>query len=212
MNLSIEFTKAEIKSAFDWQLIQEVNVLNEQNEVIAKAEIELLTLNKHRDAAKSYNLLEAEDEATDWELPLNLYFKGQNLSPKVCEQLQIKADVKKAKTHLMIEAISVLPTVRKQGIAKFLLQEICKHYHKAQSITVCSMPMNLFVDADECEVQANKDFYQQLDLTNDNMTRAQLQEFFSRCDFIEYKVDEALLHEPLAFDLYISTPDKIMSV
>ena len=69
-----------------------------------------------------------------------------------------------------------------------------------------------FVDAQECEVQANRDFYQQLDLNNESMTRTQLHEFFSHCGFIEYKVDEALLHEPLAFDLFISTPEKILAI
>ncbi|MCO4798443.1 MAG: GNAT family N-acetyltransferase [Colwelliaceae bacterium] len=209
MPLTIEFNKPEIKGSFDWQLIQQVNVLNEDKVLIAKAEIELITLNKHRDALKSYALIEGEDESTDWELPLNLYFKGQNLSQNVCSSLNITADVKKAKTHIMIEAISVLPTYRNQGVAKFLLQELAKNYSKVQSITVLTMPLKLFVDAEECEEQADKDYYQQLELQTDTTERAQLRDFFNHNNFIEYKVDEALLNEPLSFDIFITTPAKL---
>jgi len=212
MNLTIEFKSPEVKSAFDWQLLQEINVKNEQGEVIAKAEIELITLNKHRGANKSYALIEAEDESTDWELPLNLYFKGQNISHDLCKQLEIIADVKKAQTHMLIEAISVKPEFRNQGVAKYLLQEISKQYSKIQSITLMSMPLSLFVDANECETQESKTFYQQLDLPNEKITRLQLHDFFSHCNFIEYKVDGALLHEPLAFDLFITTPDRIIAL
>ena len=212
MNLNIEFGKPQMKSSFDWQLIQEVNVLNEKNETIAKAELELITLNKHRDAAKSYAMIESEDEATDWELPLNLYFKGQNLSAKLCESLNIKPDIKKAKTHIMIEAISVSPSYRKQGISKFLLKEIAKHHHKIQSITVLSMPMNLFVDAAECEEEENKVYYQQLDLNNDKTSRIDVADFFKQSGFIDFKVDEALLAEPLSFDIFITTPEKIAAL
>lgn len=209
MPFTIEFNKPEIKGSFDWQLIQQVNVLNEDKVLIAKAEIELITLNKHRDALKSYTLIEGEDESTDWELPLNLYFKGQNLSQNVCHSLNITADVKKAKTHIMIEAISVLPSYRSQGVAKYLLQELAKNYSKVQSITVLTMPLKLFVDAEECEEKANKDYYQQLELQTDKTDRAQLREFFTHNKFIEYKVDEALLNEPLSFDLFITTPSKL---
>ena len=122
MNLTIEFKKPEISGAFEWQLCQEINVKNEKNEVIAKAEIELITINKHRDALGSYSLL--ADEHTDWEIPLNLYFKGQNLTKDLCDQLDIIPDSKKAKTHILIEAISVLPEFRKQAVGQFLLKEI----------------------------------------------------------------------------------------
>ncbi|MEW6991480.1 GNAT family N-acetyltransferase [Colwelliaceae bacterium 6441] len=212
MSLQIKFNTPEIKSAFDWQLIQEINVLNTDNTIIAKAEIELITLNKHRDAQKSYALIDAENEPTDWELPLNLYFKGQNLTPPLCELLSIKADVKKAKTHILLEAISVLPQYKKQGIAKLLLKAIAEHYPKAQSITVLTMPLSLFVDAEACEVDESKAYYQQLDLGNDTTTREELSNFFTHCGFIEYKVDEALLNEPLSFDLFIATPEKLMAI
>ena len=212
MSLQVEFSKPEIKSAFDWQLIQEINVLNEDSIIIAKAEIELITLNKHRDALKSYALIDEQEGSTDWELPLNLYFKGQNLTATLCDELSIKADVKKAKTHILLEAISVLPNYKKQGLAKLLLKAIAKHYPKAQSFTVLTMPLSLFIDAEACEIEASKSYYQQLDLTQDKTTREALNEFFKHCDFIEYKVDEALLNEPLSFDLLISTPEKLLAL
>ena len=212
MSLQIEFTKPEIKSTFDWQLIQEINVLNEDNTIIAKAEIELITLNKHRDALKSYALIDEQEGSTDWELPLNLYFKGQNLSAELCEKFSIKADVKKAKTHILLEAISVLPNHKKQGIAKLLLKAIAEHYPKAQSLTVLTMPLSLFVDAQDCEIDEIKAYYEQLDLNNDKTTREELCEFFKHCGFIEYNVDEALLNEPLSFDLLISTPEKLTAL
>ena len=210
MSFTIKFLKPEMKGSYDWQLIQEINVLNEDSIVVAKAEIELITLNKHRDALKSYELIEAEEDgATDWELPLNLYFKGQNLTAKLCEELSIKPDIKKAKTHILLDAISVLPNYQKQGIAKLLLKAIAEHYPKIQSLMVLTMPLSLFLDADACELEASKIYYQQLDLQNDKTTREALSEFFQHCGFIEYKVDETLLNEPLAFDLFITTPDKL---
>ncbi len=205
MNLFIQFKKPEITASFDWQLSQEVNVTNDNNEIIAKAEIELITINKHRDAITSYQLL-AQQDGTDWEIPLNLYFKGQNLSTDLCEELNVKADTKKAKTHIMLEAISVLPAYRRQGVAKFMLTEIAKHHHKSQSITVFSMPMNSFVDADECHEQQSKDYYQQLNLATEIMANRELAEFFAKSGFVEYKVDESLLAEPLAFDIFIASP------
>ena len=46
MNLTTQFTKAQAQNGFDWQLSQEVNVIDESGQVIAKAEIELITMNK----------------------------------------------------------------------------------------------------------------------------------------------------------------------
>ncbi|MDO6447230.1 hypothetical protein Q4493_15785 [Colwellia sp. 1_MG-2023] len=209
MSLQVEFNKPEIKSVLDWQLIQEINVLNEDNIIVAKAEIELITLNKHRDALKSYALIEEQEGSTDWELPLNLYFKGQNLSPELCEKLSVKSDIKKAKTHLLLEAISVLPAYRNQGVTKLLLSEIAKEYPKVQSITALTMPLKLFIDAEQCEEEAVKAYYQQLELETDKTTSEQLAEFFHHNGFIEYEVDEALLHEPLTFSFYITTPEKL---
>ena len=211
MSLQVEFNKPEIKSVFDWQLIQEINVLNEDNMIIAKTEIELITLNKHRDALKSYELIDEQEGSTDWELPLNLYFKGQNLTADLCEAFSIKADVKKAKTHLLLEAISVLPAYRNQGVAKFLLAEIAKEYPKVQSITALTMPLKLFIDAEQCEEESVKAYYQQLELETDKTTNEQLSEFFNHNGFIQYSVDENLLNEPLAFSFYISTPEKLTS-
>jgi GNAT superfamily N-acetyltransferase len=212
MSLQFEFTKPEIKNTFDWQLIQEINVLNEDNTIIAKAEIELITLNKHRDALKSYTLIDEQDGSTDWELPLNLYFKGQNLTANLCEKLSIKPDIKKAKTHILLEAISVLPSYQKKGVAKLLLEAIAEHYPKAQSLTVLTMPLNLFVDAEACENETSKNYYQELNLQNDKTTREQLSAFFNHCGFLEYQVDEALLNEPLSFDLFITTPEKLITL
>lgn len=209
MNLSIEFKKPEITSSFDWQLSQEINVKNEQGEIIAKAEIELITLNKHRDAAKSYEMLEQQG-STDWEIPLNLYFKGQNLTLDLCESLTITPDNKKAKTHIMLEAISVVPNCRKQGVARFLITEIMKHYNKAQSITAFSMPLNNFVSAEDCQAEENKSYYQSLDLENETMSADALTEFFKQMGFREYQVDDSLLAEPLSFNIFVASQASIL--
>ena len=210
MNYSVIFTKPEIKSAFDWQLIQEVNVVDDNNTVIAKAELELITLNKHRDALKSYALIEADDEATDWELPLNLYFKGQNVCADTCAALGINADVKKAKTHILIEAISVLPKYREQGVMKLLLSEIAKAHNKVQSITLLSLPMPLFINPEDSEEEVTKAYYQQLNLNEDNTTHESLKALFEHNGFIQYEVDESLLNAPLSFDLFVSTPSQLI--
>ncbi|RHW77255.1 GNAT family N-acetyltransferase [Colwellia sp. RSH04] len=209
MNVSIEFKKPEITTAFDWQLSQEVNVKNEKGMVIAKAEIELITLNKHRDANKSYEMLEQQQGSTDWEIPLNLFFKGQNLAQNLCEALTVTADNKKAKTHIMLEAISVIPDYRNQGVAKYLLTEIMKHYNKAQSVTAFSMPLGDFVDADDCEDEDNKLYYQQLDLQSDAVNQVSLAQFFKQVGFIEYNVDDSLLAEPLAFNIFVASQSTI---
>ena len=204
MNLSIEFKKPEITASFDWQLSQEVNVKNEQNQVIAKAEIELITLNKHRNAAKSYEMLE-QLGSTDWEIPLNLYFKGQNLNANLCKALAITPDTKKAKTHIMLEAISVHPEYRKQGVARYLISEILKHYNKAQSITAFSMPLNTFINAEDCQEEENKAYYQSLNLESETIAGEELAQFFKQTGFSEYQVDEALLAEPLAFKIFVAS-------
>jgi ribosomal protein S18 acetylase RimI-like enzyme len=209
MNLSIEFRKPEITSSFDWQLSQEVNVSIDDGTIIAKAEIEILTLNKHRDALASYKLLDDEG-STDWEIPLNIYFKGHNLTQNLCESLHTKADVKKAKIHIMLEAISVSPKYRQQGVGQFLLQEIAKHYEKAQSITVLSMPMQWFVDVENCEGEDNIHYYQSLDLTNETMNIDSLQQFFIKCGFMEINIDESLLVEPLKYQILIASPQTLL--
>jgi len=208
MNLTIDFNKPEIAGAFDWQLCQEINVKNEQGNVIAKAEIELITINKHRDALGSYTLL--ADEHTDWEIPLNLYFKGQNLTKNLCEKLGITPDTKKAKTHILLEAISVLPEFRKQAVGQFLLKEIAKHHEKAQSITVLSMSMHQFVDPDECEDESNKAYYKAADLQTAMVSTDELANFFTQSGFIEYEVDENLLAEPLQYEIFVASPQSIL--
>ena len=45
MNLTIEFKTPVNSGSFDWQLTQEINVSNDNGDVVAKAEIELLTRN-----------------------------------------------------------------------------------------------------------------------------------------------------------------------
>ncbi len=210
MNLTVEFKTPVQSSSFDWQLSQEINVSNDVGNVIAKAEIELLTLNKHRDAVASYQQLDNDDENTDWEIPLNLYFKGANLSTELCDVLNITPNIKKAQTHIMLEAISVLPEYKKQGIAQYLLQEIANKYSKAQSLTVLSMPMHHFVDPEHCEEEHNKAYYQLLNLNEAQMTQAQLHAFFTKTGFIEYKVDPVLLAEPLKFEFFVATPQSIL--
>ncbi len=208
MNLTVDFKKPEIAGAFDWQICQEINVKNDKGDIIAKAEIELITINKHRDAMGSYTLL--SNEETDWEIPLNLYFKGQNLTKDLCEALNITPDTKKAKTHILLEAISVLPEYRKQAVGQYLLKEIVKHHEKAQSITVLSMPMHSFLDADECEDETIKAYYQAADLQNLKVSADDLTNFFSRSGFIEFKVDESLLEEPLPYQILVASPQSIL--
>lgn len=209
MNLTIDFKKPEIAGSFDWQVCQEINVSNKQGVIIAKAEIELITINKHRDALGSYALL--ADESTDWEIPLNLYFKGQNLNANLCEQLSITPDNKKAKTHILLEAISVLPEYRKQTVGQYLLKEIAKHHAKVQSITVLSMPMDLFLDADECEDDSNKAYYHAADLQNKKLERDELAKFFTHSGFVEFAVDESLLEEPLPYQIFVASPQSILN-
>ena len=209
MNLTIDFKKPEIAGNFDWQVCQEINVSNEQGEIIAKAEIELITINKHRDAVGSYALL--SDESTDWEIPLNLYFKGQNLNADLCKQLSITPDTKKAKTHILLEAISVLPQYRKQAVGQYLLKEIVKHHEKAQSLTVLSMPMNLFLDADECEEDDNKAYYHAADLQSKKLASDELASFFTHSGFVEFSVDESLLEEPLPYQIFVASPQSILA-
>jgi GNAT superfamily N-acetyltransferase len=208
MNLTIEFTKPEIKSAFDWQLVQEINVKNDDNHVIAKAEIEIITLNKHRGAEESYELLSQQD-ATDWEVPLNLFFKKQNVAADLVEKLQVKVD-SKAKDHILIEAISVLPAFRNQGVAKFLLNEIAQHYSKVQSISALSMPMNLFVDAQDCETEENKAYYQAMNLTENALATEQLTAFFEQSGFKRLAIDDSALEEPLPFNVFMASPKTIL--
>ena len=207
MNLTIEFKQPEIKSAFDWQVVQEINVKNNQDQVIAKAEIEIITLNKHRGADESYELLSQQD-ATDWEVPLNLFFKKQNIAADLVEKLQVKVDVK-AKDHILIEAISVLPAFRQQGVAKFLLQEIAQHYSKAQSISVLSMPMNLFLDAQDCETEENKAYYQAMNLTDDSLNNEQLVTFFEHSGFSYLAIDDSALEAPLPFKVFMASPKTV---
>ena len=208
MNLTIEFKQPEIKSTFDWQLIQEINVKNDQSQVIAKAEIEIITLNKHRGADESYELL-SQQGATDWEVPLNLFFKKQNVAADLLDKLQAKIETK-AKDHRLIEAISVLPAYRKQGLAKFLLTAIAQHYSKVQSISALSMPMSLFVDAQDCESEENKTYYQAMNLAADNLNPEQLSAFFEKSGFNYLAIDDSALEAPLPFKVFIASPKTII--
>ena len=109
----------------------------------------------------------------------------------------------------MIEAISVLPEFRKQGVAKFLLNEISQHYAKAQSISVLSMSMHLFVDADDCETQENKAYYQALNLAETDNNQEALSNFFTQSGFINVAIDDSALEEPLPFKVFIASPQTI---
>lgn len=207
MNFAIEFTQPEIKTCFEWQLSQDVNIKNEQGEVIAKAELDIITLNKHRGADESYALL-LEQGATDWEVPLNVYFKKQNIVADLAQKLAVKTDVK-AKQHILLEAISVQPQYRGQGLARLLLKAIAKHYAKAQSITVLSMPMPLFVDADDCESEQNRIYYQALNLSADTTQASALATFFQHVGFIDVGIDDSALAEPLPFQVFIGSANTL---
>jgi GNAT superfamily N-acetyltransferase len=209
MDLSIDLQNPVMKGAYDWQLTQEINVKNKEGNLIAKAEIELVTLNKHRDAEKSYSLID-EQEATDWEIPFGVYFKKHNLITEYCEKLAVKPDTN-AKTHIMIEALSVQPTFRKQGVAAFLLQSIAEHYPKAQSLNVMSMPINLFVDIEYCEGEENTQYYKNLDLQNEKTTNEDLDGFWTKSGFIPVNIDESLLAEPLTYSIYLASPASIIA-
>jgi GNAT superfamily N-acetyltransferase len=213
-NLTITFNKPVIASDLDWQLSQEINVATADGKVIAKAEIELITLNKHRDAVASYELLDC-DEGTDWEIPLNLYFTKQNLSADLCGALLVQADIK-AKTHIMLEALSVHPDYRKQGIARYLFTEIAKHHNKAQSISVMSMPMPLFLDSATMSAEQGLDadnisYYQSLKLADEKITADDLGHFFKAIGFNHFEIDPTLLAEPLGFDVYVTSPAKLLA-
>jgi GNAT superfamily N-acetyltransferase len=208
MNFTIEFSKPIIQGNYEWQLAQEINVKNDNGDVIAKAEIELLTINKHRDALATYQLL--EDEGSDWEIPLNIYFKKQNLTLDLCDALEVKPSTK-AQTHILLEAISVLPEYRQQGVAKYLLQNIAQKHAKIQSINVLSMAMNEFVDAQLCETQSNKDYYSTLDLPNETIARETLENCFTNSGFTKIDIDQAALVEPLQFDIFVASPASILA-
>jgi len=209
MDLSIDFQKPELKGAYDWQLTQEINVKNPAGDVIAKAEIELVTLNKHRDADKSYELLD-QQEATDWEIPFGVYFKKHNLIADYCEKLAVKADTN-AKTHIMIEALSVQPQYRTQGVAKQLLQAIAEHYPKAQSLNVMSMAMNLFVDLEYCNGPDNTQYYENLSLDQETIATEELNAFWGKVGFMQVEIDEKLLAEPLSYTIYLASPASILA-
>ncbi|SEL86315.1 Acetyltransferase (GNAT) family protein [Colwellia chukchiensis] len=209
MNLTVEFKQAEIKSTFDWQIVQEVNVKNDDDQVIAKAELEIITLNKHRGAEQSCELLQQQG-VTDWEVPLSLFFKKQNISADLVDVLQAKVDTK-AKDHILIEAISVLPSYRKQGVAKYLLTAIAQHFPKVQSITVLSMPMQMFVDAQDCDTEANKAYYQALNLGQDDLSPEQLTAFFQQSGFSHLAIDDSALEAPLPFKVFIASPTTLLA-
>lgn len=208
---SVKLGKSSIKSEFDWQLCQEVNVCDDAGVVIAKAELELLTLNRHRDALATYELLSQDDEACDWEILLNLFFKKQHLNAQLCEQFKIKTDAKKAQTHILIEAISVLPAYRNKGIARLLLNAIAETFPKAQSISVLSMPMHLFVEAEHCETEENIAYYQALNLPNDTIDSLTLKTFFEHVNFTELTVDSNLLNAELPYQMFMATPTKLLT-
>jgi len=213
-NLTVTFNKPVIASDLDWQLSQEINVSTPDGTVIAKAEIELITLNKHRDAVASYELLDCE-EGTDWEIPLNLYFSKQNLSADLCNSLLVKADTK-AKTHIMLEAISVHPDYRKQGVARYLFTEIAKHHNKAQSMSVMSMPMPLFLDSETMSADQGLDadniaYYKSLQLASETITADDVDQFFTAVGFQHFEIDPSLLAEPLGFSVYVTSPNKLLS-
>lgn len=209
MSFSVEFGKSSIKSNFDWQLCHEVNVVTTDGKVIAKAELELLTLNRHRDALKSYQLLDESEEGDDWEVLLNIFFKGHNVNAETAEALAVKAEPKKAQTHMMIEAISVHPEFRQQGVARLLLKSIAEQYTKVQSISLLSLPMNLFVDADECETEENAAYYQSLNLSDQSLSAETLSTCFAQLGFNAVTVEESVLNAPLPYQMFMASPAQL---
>ena len=150
----------------------------------------------------------SQQDATDWEVPLNLFFKKQNIAADLVEKFKAKVDTK-AKDHILIEAISVLPAFRQQGVAKFLLNEIAQHYNKVQSISLLSMPMNLFVDAQDCEAEENKAYYQAMNLIDDALSQEQLTAFFEQSGFNYLVIDDSALEAPLPFKVFMASPNTI---
>lgn len=210
-SFSIHVSKAELKGQFDWQLMQTINVCNEEGKLIAKAEIECVTLNRHRDAIESYELLESGEEY-DWLVPFNFYFKGQNVKNDVAQQLHITPNVKKAQTHIMIEALSVIPNCRNQGLASALLKAIIAEYPKAQSICLLSMPMALFVDVNDCEDEESREYYDALNLAEEEQTADDISAFFNHTGFIELTAHTAKLDTPLPYQLFMGSPESITTV
>lgn len=204
--MNIVFNTPEIKTGFEWQLYQEVNVFEGDN-LIAKAELEIITLNKHRDAVKSYQAL-LELGATDWEIPLNLFFKHQNLNATLCEKFEVKPESKKSAQHILIEAISVVPEQQGKGIAKALLEKIAQEYAKAQSMWVLSMPLNDFLAAEECEEEQDKNYYLSVLSSKPALDKASITAFLTSNNFVELAIDDSLLAEPLPFDLLVSSPNQ----
>lgn len=209
MTFTVKFNRPEIKTAFEWQLAQEINVLNANGDVIAKAEIEIVTLNKHRDAAASLEML-AQHDTTDWELPFHIYFSKQNLNADLCKKLDVKPSTK-AQQHILLEAISVKPEYRKQGAARFLLEQVASHYPKVQSINTFSMPMALFVDAENCLTPESTEYYQSLNIEEDGITADNLNQFFSKTGFIEIQLDQSELEEPLPFNIFIASVNSVLA-
>ena len=99
-----------------------------------------------------------------------------------------------------------MPAFRKQGVAKFLLKEIAEHYSKVQSISVLSMPMSLFVDAQDCETEENKAYYQAMNLAEDELNNEQLSAFFEHSGFTHLAIDDSALEAPLPFKVFMASP------
>lgn len=208
MTLRFEFEQAEIKSQLDWQLCQDINVFD-GDMLVAKAEVEIITINKHRDAIKSYQALLALG-ATDWELPLNLYFKNQNLNAELCAQFAVKPEGKKACQHLLIEAISVHPDYQNKGIAKQLLAKLGETYSKAQSVWLIAMPISTFIDADECDEESDSTFYSAVISAESNeATSESVAQVFERLGFEKQTISPELLAEPLPYELLVTVPSRL---
>ncbi|REL26781.1 hypothetical protein DXX93_09475 [Thalassotalea euphylliae] len=201
---TFSFQTAEIKTNFEWQLYQELNVYDGE-QLIAKVELELLTINKNRNAKQSYEALE-QLGATDWELPLHLYFKGHNVNSELSEQLAVKQESKKATQHIMIEAFSVLPSYQGNNLGNTILAQLAKEYPKAQSFWLMAMPMHYFIDPQACELEEDKDYYQAMDLTRDSASSQNIAGYFEKQGFIKLTIDEALLAEPLPYELLVASP------
>ena len=69
--------------------------------------------------------------------------------------------------------------------------------------------MNLFVDAQDCETEENKAYYQAMNLTDDALTQEQLSAFFEKSGFNHLAIDDSALEAPLPFKVFMASPNTI---
>ena len=70
--------------------------------------------------------------------------------------------------------------------------------------------MSLFVDAQDCESEENKTYYQAMNLAADNLNPEQLSAFFEKSGFNYLAIDDSALEAPLPFKVFIASPKTII--